>query len=135
MKPVMLIGVIAGVGVLGFIAYRYMMQSPQTYQPATENPFSRGQMTTSDQQKYPFVANIPPRMDNSNQPWFNNNRVAVIGASAPKMSSELQQFHDLSSFMKSGNDIIESGQSIWNNVSSWWDSGDADSTLGDWSYT
>jgi len=39
----------------------------------------------------------------------------------------------MADILKSGSSIIDSGKSIWENVSSWFDSGDVDSLTTDWS--
>lgn len=131
-KAVIYTGVGLGVALLAYIAYRYIQNPTQTYSTTSVNPGSQPNYTTDPYQSYPFQANIPPRMDNSNQPWANNNRAAINGVSSPQIDVNLTNAAMLADVLKSGKDIIDSGQSIWNSVSSWFDDGDLGGLMGDW---
>lgn len=132
-KAVVYTGIGLGVAVIGYFAYKFMQEPSQAYSPTSANPYSQPNFTTNPYQTYPFVANTPPRVDNSNQPWANNNRAALNGVSTPQMDVNISNTQMLADILKSGRSIIDSGKSIWSDVSSWFDSGDADWTMTDWS--
>lgn len=131
-KALLYAGLGLGAAAIGFVAYKMMQQPSQTYTPTSANPYTNPNFTTDPYQTYPFQANIPPRVDNSNQPWANNNRAALNGASVLGVDVNLTNAKMFADVLNSGSDIIDSGQSIWNNVSSWFDSGDSEAFSGDW---
>lgn len=133
-KAALYIGVAAGVGVLGFVAYKFMNTPSQTYSPTSANPNSNPNFTTSNQQAYPFVANVAPRVDNSNQPWANNNRAAIAGVSMPNIDVNLSNANMVAGFLQSANSISDSLTSLWDtfggfDTSSWFSSGDPSSSM------
>lgn len=127
-------GIGLGAAALGYFAYRYMQQPTQSYSPTSVSPYSNPYFTTDPYQSYPFTPNTPPRVDNSNQPWANNNRPAINGVSTPQIDVNLTNAKMMADFLKSGSEIISSGQSIWNEVSSWFNDGDADAFMEDWDF-
>lgn len=132
-KPIVYAGIGLGVAAIGYLAYRLMQQPSQSYSPTSVSPYSDPTFTTNPYQTYPFTANVAPRVDNSNQPWANNNRGVLNGASALGVDVNLTNVNMMADILKSGSTIIDSGQSIWDSVSSWWGSGDADAWSSDWS--
>lgn len=133
---------IAALGLLGAAAayffYRYSQTPTQTYQTTSINPYSDPQtFTTSPYQTYPFQANQPPRVDNSNQPWAANNRAAISQVSSPQIDVNLSNVQMIASYAKSANDIATNLTSLWENsgVSNWFNSGDANSFMNVSNYT
>lgn len=129
-KPILYTGIALGVAALGYMAYRFMQTPSQTYSTTSYNPASNPNTNNGVYKTYPLVANIDPRMDNSNQPWFNNNRGII--ASGPQYDVNVTNVKMMSDVLKSGSEIIKSGQDIWQNVSAWYDDGNADAWLKDW---
>ena len=134
-KGLIYAGIGIGVAALAYFAYKFMHNPSQTYSTTSLNPNSNPTFTTNSYQTYPFTANVAPRVDNSNQPWANNNRAAINSVSTPQLDVNMTNASMLASILNSSSSIIDSGQSIWQNVSSWWGSGDADWTMTDWSST
>lgn len=133
-KALVYTGIGLGAAALAYLGYRMMQNPSQSYMPTSVNPYSNPHFTTSDYQSYPFVPNTPPRVDNSNQPWANNNRAAINGVSTPQLDVNITNAQLLAEALKSGSDIIDSGRSIWESVSSWYDDYDADWTMTDWEF-
>jgi len=133
-KALVYTGIGLGAAALAYFGYRYMQNPSQTYSTTSANPYSKPNFTTDSYQTYPFVPNTPARVDNSNQPWANNNRAAIAGVSSPQIDVNLSNMQMLAESLKAGSDIIDSGKSIWESVSSWYDSGDSDWTMTDWEF-
>lgn len=134
-KALVYSGIGIGAAALVYFAYKYMHNPSQTYSTTSLNPSSNPNFTTSDYQSYPFIANVPPRVDNSNQPWANNNRAAINSVSTPQLDVNISNVKMIAESVKAASDAIDAGQSLWENVSSWYDSGDSDWTMSDWSWT
>ena len=136
-KPLVYAGIGLGVAALGYFAYKFMLTPTQAYAPTSYNPNSRvGPFTTSDQQTYPFQANVPPRVDNSNQPWANNNRAAIAQVSNPQVDVNLSNVQMIASFAKSANELTTNLSSLWENagVSDWFNNEDSSSFDEEWSF-
>ena len=128
-KPALYIGLGVGAVALAYLGYKFMLQPTQNYQTTSLNPYSDqsvGNFQTSPQQSYPFQPNQPPRVDNSNQPWANNNRGAIAQASNPQFDVNFSNVQMLAGYAKSGAEIAKGLTSIWDDlgVSSWFDSSD-----------
>lgn len=118
---------LAGAGV-AYLVYRYMQTPTQAYSPTSMSPYSDGDMILNDHaQTYPFRANTPPRVDNSNQPWANNNRAAISQVSAPQIDVNLSNAQMIASYAKSAASLTESLTSIWEDfgVGDWFSDDDA----------
>lgn len=133
-KTLLFGGIALGGAAVAFLIYKYTVTPTQSYSNTSVNPNSNPNYTSGDQAAYPFVANVPPRMDNSNQSWANNNRAAISGVSSPQLDVNLTNTNMFASVLKSGSSIIDSGQSIWGDVSDWFGSDDEGDLAGDWSF-
>jgi len=136
-KTVLYAGLGIGAALIGYVAYRYMGVPTQVIQPTSVNPYTHpGPFTTSNQQTYPFQANVPPRVDNSNQPWANNNRAELAKIGPASVDVNLSNVQMVASFAKSANELVNSVSSLDKslNISSWFSSGDASETTQDWSF-
>lgn len=136
-KGVLYVGLGLGVAGIAFIAWRYFNTPSQTFSTTSVNPNSSPAVGNTD--GYPFVNSIPARMDNSSQPWFNNNR--SILAASPKVDDNLQFLNSVAGYTKAINTLAEDGGALWDSVSSWFDSGDdtglfSDTEMydGDWTF-
>lgn len=109
-------GLIAGVG---FIVWR-MMNSAQTGAFSTMPNMGQGTFSTQPSNVYPFQANEPPRVDNSNQPWYGGDRTALMQG-----NPQLANLADNALAVKSISSIVSSATSMWDDlgVSDWFSSG------------
>lgn len=125
-KNILYLGLGLGGAAIAYLAYRYMQTPSQVYSTTSVNPYNNPFFTTDPYQSYPFKANIPPRVDNSNQPWANNNREALAKVSAPSVDVNLSNTQMISSFAKSAADLTSASKSIWEDlgVSDWFDDED-----------
>lgn len=123
-----------GIAGLGYLAYKFMLNPSQNYTTTSMNPNSNP--TYGNQNGYPFQAAIPPRMDNSNQPWANNNRGAIAQVSMPQTDVNLSNVQMIADYAKSAASIGNSLTSIWEDfgISDWFSSGDADAFMADQDY-
>lgn len=133
-KAIIYAGLGLGTAALAYLGYKYMQTPSQTYSTTSLNPNSGVQnFTTDPQQSYPFVANTPPRVDNSNQPWANNNRGAIAQVSAPQVDVNLSNVNMIANYTKALAGISESASSIWDTfgMQDWFSSGDPGATVAD----
>lgn len=136
-KGLLYAGLGLGVAAIGYFLYRYMQTPTQNYRQTSTNPNSQvGPFTTSPQQTYPFQANVPPRVDNSNQPWAGNNRAAIAQVSNPQVDVNLSNVNMIASFAKSANEIATNFSDLYQNlgVADWFNNKDASSFEEDWSF-
>lgn len=102
--------ILLGVAIAGgaYLVYRYMM-GPQSGAYSV-SPYSNANMSTATQpaQQYPFQANQPPRVDNSNEPWYGKDRSGILGTSNPNdfLGSLAQDSGSIAS-------IVDSAKSLW----------------------
>lgn len=137
MNKMTMIGLGFGGAVLGYLIYKYYLTPSQIYSTTSLNPNTQaGPFTTSGTQTYPFQANVAPRVDNSNQPWANNNRAALAQVSAPQLDVNLSNANMIASYTKSLATISSAASSIWEDlgVSDWFSSGDSDAFTADFSF-
>lgn len=129
---------ILGLGILGagvaYFFYKFMLNPTQNYNTTSINPYS--DPSYGNQNGYPFQAAVPPRMDNSNQPWANNNRGAIAGVSMPQTDVNLSNVQMIADYAKSAATIGQSLTSIWEDfgIGDWFSSGDADMFMADSDY-
>ncbi len=133
-KNIMLVGLGLGGAALAYLAYRYMQTPSQSYSTTSLNPNSNPQY--SSELTYPFSAPVPARVDNSNQPWANNNREAIAKVSSPQVNVNLSNVEMTADFLKSATSIGNSLTSIWEDfgVSDWFSSGDDSTFSADMNY-
>lgn len=127
-KTALYIGLGVGAAAIAYMGYRFMQTPSQQYRTTSLNPYSDNQIGNFqvDQVSYPFQANQPPRVDNSNQPWANNNRAAIGSMSNVQMDVNLSNAQMIAQFTKSGAEIAKGLTSIWDDlgVSDWFSSDD-----------
>ena len=120
-------------GLLVFLLWRFFNTPSQVYSTTSPNPNSSPQPgnTTS----YPYVQEQQPRLDNSNQPWFNNNR-SIIDMSVA-MDDTLAAVKTAADYFQAFNDIGQDAGELWTSVSSWFDDGDDSGliTISDYDYS
>lgn len=128
-KAVLYAGLGIGSAALVYLGYKYFQTPSQMYRTTSLNPYSDqqvGTFQTSDQQSYPYQPNQPPRVDNSNQPWANNNRGSIAQASNPQIDVNQSNLNMLANYAKAGAELTKGISSIWNDlgVSDWFNSED-----------
>lgn len=133
-KNVLYVGVGLGVAGIGYLLYRFMQTPSQIYSTTSLNPNSNpvpGSQTT-----YPFTPGITARVDNSNQPWANNNRAAIASMGAGQIDVNLSNAQMIAGYAKSASDISSSLTSLWEDfgVSDWFSSGDSEAFELDMDY-
>lgn len=131
-KNILYVGLGIGGAAMLYMMYRFMQTPSQSYTTTSPNPYNNP--STGNTSGYPFQAPVTPRMDNSNQPWANNNRTAINAVSVPQVNTDL---NNVASLLASGVSIGKSLTSIWEDfgVSDWFSSGDADSFMADYDYS
>lgn len=120
--------VYAGVGVIAYMGYRLFV-APQMGRLSTspysapQGGFVNGQLLGQPSQSYPFKAVVPPRVDNSNQPWYGGSRAAAQG---PTQSPQPPQISQDAMTLKAGSEILTSLHNIWSDlgVGDWFTSND-----------
>lgn len=130
-KTALYVGLMALVGIIGFLIYRFMLNPTQVYSTTSLNPFS--QANNGQEHNYPFAPAQTPRADNSNQPWANNNRGQIAQVSMPQIDvnvSNLAMFAEVAGSVKSISDSVGSLWEDWN-VSSWFSDGDPGAVMQD----
>lgn len=136
-KGIVYAGIGLGVAAIGYFLYRYMQTPTQNYATTSLNPNTQaGPFTTDPHQSYPFQANVPPRVDNSNQPWAGNNRAAITQVSNPQVDVNLSNVNMIASFAKSANEIATNFSDLYQNlgVADWFNNKDASNLEEDWSF-
>ena len=128
-KGILYVGLGVGSAALVYLGYKYFQTPSQNYRTTSLNPNSNqnpATFTVNDQQTYPFQANQPPRIDNSNQPWANNNRASIAQASNPSIDVNQSNFAMLANYAKAGAELTKGLTSIWDDlgVSSWFSEDD-----------
>lgn len=133
-KNVLYIGLGLGAAGLGYLLYRFMQTPTQAYSTTSLNPNSNPQ--AGSQTSYPFTPGTPARVDNSNQPWANNNRAAIAQIGAGQIDVNLSNTQMIAGYAKSAADISSSLTSLWEDldVGSWFDSGDSEQFSLDMDY-
>lgn len=133
-KNVLYIGMGLGAAGIAYLLYKYMQTPSQIYSTTSLNPYSNP--NASNETTYPFVASVPARVDNSNQPWAANNRAALAQVSAPQVNVNLSNANMIADYASSLDKISTSLTSIWEDfgVADWFNSGDADSFIADMDY-
>ena len=118
-KAVVYAGIGLGTAAVGYLLYKYAFTPTGQYLTTSLNPNSNQKtenFTTDHHQTYPIVTNIPPRVDSSNQPWANNNRAAIAQVSNPQINVNLKNIQDLANYTRAGSEIVNSVQSIWDDL-------------------
>ena len=115
MKPIHAVLVFGG----ALVAYFFYKKNAIANPP----PLTMGSNPQNAQpsQLYPWQATQPPRVDNKNQPWYNNDRTFMSGP-----SSDLA---GLAADLKASGSIVQSLGDIWGNMSDWFGGNDAKSNL------
>lgn len=126
-KGMLYAGLGLGAAAIGYLAYRFMLTPTQAYATSSLNPNSGPtSFTTDPYQSYPFQANTPPRVDNSNQPWANNNRGSIAQVSSPNIDVNLSNVQMIANYAKAGNEIAQGFSGLWDTlgVNEWFSSDD-----------
>lgn len=119
----------AGIGAIAYLGYRVLIQPQMGL--ISNSPFQKpvggwvnGQLMGQPSQQYPFQPINPPRVDNSNQPWYGGNRLAAQGPT--QMSAQPAPIQNDAMMVKAGADIITGLKSIWSDlgVGDWFTSND-----------
>ncbi len=137
-KSHMVLGAI-GVGAIGYIIYKKFMSpentnfSPYSYPNDAYNSLTGSQPS----EQYPWTAIQPPRVDNSNQPWYGGSRaLATPASSKPSAQSVPPALSDVQNAAAS----VSSLTSIWDDLgvgdmfSSGGSSGSVDDESGSFSW-
>lgn len=132
-KNIIYVGLGLGGAALAYLAFKYMQTPSQMYSTTSVNPNSNP--VNSAQDTYPFTAGTPARVDNSNQPWANNNRAAIALVSTPNVN--LDNLAMGADFLKSAVSIGNSLTSIWDDfgVSDWFTNDDPAGFMADQDYS
>lgn len=135
--------------ILGALAYMYLSRNQATAKMSPTHPgsFPSPYQPAQPSLVYPFTPISPPRVDNKNQPWYNNARqfMASPADSAQGVSGTVSSVvHSLSDVWGNLNDYFGANDNKSNLVSSdqvpiWYDtsnsmlasSDDQSSTVGD----
>ncbi len=133
-KSVLYVGVGLGVAGIGYLLYRFMQTPTQMYSTTSLNPNSSA--SNGSQSTYPFTPGVVARVDNSNQPWANNNRGALAQIGGGQIDVNLSNAQMIASYTKSAADISSSLTSLWEDfgVSDWFSSGDSEAFELDMDY-
>jgi hypothetical protein len=136
-KSHMILGAI-GVGAIGYIVYKKFMSpentnfSPYSYPNDAYNSLTGAQPS----EQYPWNAIQPPRVDNSNQPWYGGSRQLASPASSKPSSSIPAALSDV----QNASAVVGSLSSIWDDLgvgdmfSNGGDSGEVDDDSGSFSW-
>lgn len=122
MKTAIMVGLgVLGVGAVGYLVYK-KVTSPQTGEYAVSpysypnNAYQNSYVGSQPSEQYPYTAIVPPRVDNSNEPWYGGTR-----ALAPAQQANLSSGMDLGftqnvNYVKGASTIIGSISSIWDDL-------------------
>ena len=120
-------GLAVGGAVVAYMVYKKFFK-PTDQTMLSQYSLSNGQYKIASAggqpaMQYPFRAIEPPRVDNSNQPWYGGSRLLATASSAmlPGGGSDIQK---AASDLASASSIADSVSSIWDqlNVGSLFDS-------------
>lgn len=112
---------ILSVGAVGYLVYKKMTGpqtgtysvSPYSYpNDAYQNAYVGGQPS----EQYPYRAITPPRVDNSNQPWYGGSRQLATSASSNLSSGMDLNFQKNMSYITGASEMIGSLRSMWDDL-------------------
>jgi hypothetical protein len=112
----------------GYLIYRYMNGAQSG--SWLGNPNSNPNFSTQPSQQYPYTANVPPRVDSSNAPWYGGDRTGIL-SSGPNMD-----LANAATDLKSVSNIASSVQSLWQDlgVSDWFSNEEPSDASYDYSW-
>lgn len=99
MKPKTLL-LLGGAALVAWWFYR----KNQTVNPTSPLSMPSNYSPAQPSQQYPFLANVAPRVDNKNQPWYVGTQVPAVGL--PGTANDLAAV----------NSIVHSVSDIWGNL-------------------
>lgn len=113
---------IAAVGGVGFLIYKKISQQPQTG-PYAVSPYSypndayqNSYVGAQPSEQYPYTAIVPPRVDNSNQPWYGATRQLAPAQQTNLASGMDLGFANTVNYVNGASTIIGSLTSIWDDL-------------------
>lgn len=112
---------VVGVGAIGFLVWKKMygpQEGSYSVSPysAPNNAFQNAYVGSQPSQQYPYTAIVPPRVDNSNQPWYGGTRQLASSQQTNLQSGMDLGFANTVDYVNGASTIIGSLRNIWDDL-------------------
>lgn len=112
---------VLGVGAVGYLIYKKFVEpqmgslavSPYSY---PNNAYQNYYVGAQPSEQYPYTAIVPPRVDNTNEPWYGGNRYLSSSMQTDLSSGMDMGFANTVNYINGASTIIGSVKSIWDDL-------------------